>query len=114
MAYNELLAERILNVLDQKSVDYISKKMFGGICFMVNDKMCFGVIKDDLMARVGEEAEITYQNDEGVRPMDFTTKRMKGYLYVNQMALDKDHDLELWVQRCLNFNPKAKSSKKRK
>ncbi|GAB5408548.1 MAG: hypothetical protein BalsKO_09130 [Balneolaceae bacterium] len=114
MAYDEFLAERILTVLDKKSIDYEQKKMFGGLCILVDDKMCVGVIKDDLMARVGEEAELAHQYDEGVRPMDFTTKRMKGYLYVNQLALDKEDDLEDWVQRCLDFNPKAKSSKKKK
>lgn len=114
MAYDEFLAERILTVLDKKSIIFEQKKMFGGLCILVDDKMCLGVIKDDLMARVGEESELIYQNDEGVRPMDFTTKRMKGYVYVNQMALDREDDLERWVQRCLDFNPQAKSSKKRK
>lgn len=114
MAYNEFLAERIQTVLDKKSIVYEEIKMFGGLCILVNDKMCIGVIKDDLMARVGEEAEIVHQYDVGVRPMDFTKKRMKGYVYVNQLALDKEDDLEVWVQRCLDFNPKAKSSKKRK
>lgn len=114
MAYDEFLAERILNIFDQKSIEYEEKRMFGGLCILVEDKMCLGVIKDDLMARVGEEAELKHQNDEGVRPMDFTKKRMKGYLYVNQLALDREDDLEQWVQRCLDFNPHAKSSKRNK
>lgn len=114
MAYDEYLAERIFTILDKKSIEYEHKKMFGGLCILVDDKMCIGVIKDDLMARVGETSELTYQYDEGVRPMDFTTKRMKGYLYVNQLALDREDDLEQWVQRCLDFNPEAKSSKKKK
>ncbi len=114
MAYNEFLADRIETVLSKKSISYEAKKMFGGLCILIDNKMCLGVIKDDLMARVGEEAELKHQDDEGVRPMDFTTKRMKGYLYVNQMALDREDDLEEWVQRCLDFNPQAKSSKKKK
>lgn len=114
MAYDEFLAERILTVLDKKSVIYEEKKMFGGLCILVDDKMCIGVIKDDLMARVGEDAELAHQHDDGVRPMDFTTKRMKGYLYVNQMALDREDDLEQWVQLCLDFNPHAKATKKKK
>ena len=114
MAYNEILAERILTVLDNKNIPFEQKKMFGGLCILVDDKMCIGVIKDDLMARVGEEAELKHQHDEGVRPMDFTKKRMKGYLYVNDSALDREDTLEFWVDRCLEFNPKATSSKKKK
>ena len=114
MSYNEYLADRIRIILEKKSILFEEKKMFGGLCILIDDKMCLGVIKDDLMARVGEDAELAHENDEGVRPMDFTTKRMKGYLYVNQMALDKEDDLEKWVQRCLDFNPEAKSSKRKK
>lgn len=114
MAFDEYLAERICTVLDKKSINYEQKKMFGGLCILVDDKMCLGVIKDDLMVRVSEETELKYQHDESVRPMDFTKKRMKGYLYVNQLALDREDDLEQWIQRCLDFNPQAKSSKKKK
>jgi len=113
MSYNEYLAERIRIVLEKKSILFEEKKMFGGLCILIDDKMCLGVIKDDLMARVGEEAELAHEHEEGVRPMDFTKKRMKGYLYVNQMSLDKEDDLENWVQRCLDFNPDAKSSKRK-
>lgn len=114
MAYDEFLADRIRTVLDKKSVDYEEKKMFGGLCVLVDDKMCLGIIRDDFMARVGEESELKFQHKEGVRPMDFTTKRMKGYLYVNQVGLDREDDLEFWVDRCLEFNPLAKASKKKK
>jgi TfoX/Sxy family transcriptional regulator of competence genes len=113
MSYNEYLADRIRIVLEKKSILFEEKKMFGGLCILVDDKMCLGVIKDDLMVRVGEEAELAHEHEEGVRPMDFTKKRMKGYLYVNQMALDNEDDLENWVQHCLDFNPDAKSSKRK-
>ena len=56
MAYSELLADRIRNYLDQKKVSFIAKKMMGGLCFMVDDKMCVGVHTDHLMARIGPEA----------------------------------------------------------
>ena len=114
MAYKEYLAERIEIILDKWSIHYEAKNMFGGICFLVDDKMCLGIIKDDLMVRVGEEAELKFQDEVGVRPMDFTKKRMKGFLYVNETALDREDNLEIWVRRCLNFNPFATSSKKNK
>jgi TfoX/Sxy family transcriptional regulator of competence genes len=55
MAYNEHLADRIRRELKDQNASFEEKKMFGGICFMVDDKMCVGVIKDDLMARVHPE-----------------------------------------------------------
>ncbi|WP_321286652.1 TfoX/Sxy family protein [uncultured Sunxiuqinia sp.] len=114
MAYDELLADRIRQVLKEKKSSFNEKNMFGGICFMVNGKMCIGVIKNDLMARVNPEQETEFLNDKGVRPMDFTRRPMKGYVYVDANGTDMDEDLEKWVDRCLAFNPLAKSSKKTK
>ncbi len=113
MAYDEILANRIRSVLDQKGVVFEEKKMFGGLCILVDDKMCMGIIKTELMARIGEEAEASVQNKTGVRPMDFTGKKMKGFTYVDQIGLDREEDLEFWIDLCLEFNPIAKSSKKK-
>ena len=52
MAYDEFLAERIQRVYEEKRMPYIAKRMFGGICFLVDDKMCAGVLKQDLMVRI--------------------------------------------------------------
>ncbi len=114
MAYNEILAERVQTVLDNKNIQFEDKKMFGGLCILVDDKMCVGIINNDLMARVGPDAESARQDRKGVRPMDFTKKKMKGFLYVNNEALDKEEELEFWVDLCLAFNPEATSSKKKK
>ncbi len=114
MAYNEILAERILTVLDNKNIPFEQKKMFGGLCILVDDKMCIGVIKDDLMARIDPEIEQDALSKKGARPMDFTKKPMKGYLYVSPEGVDKEEDLDYWIDLCLEFNPKAKSSKKKK
>ena len=114
MAYDELLADRIRQSLKEKKAAFLEKKMFGGICFMVNDKMCIGVIKNDLMARIDPEHESQFLKDTGARPMDFTNRPMKGYIYVNAEGTDMDDDLEKWVNRCLDFNPKANASKKKK
>jgi hypothetical protein len=46
--------------------------------------------------------------------MTFTGKAMKGYLYVADDGWDSDADLSFWVDKCLEFNPKAKASKKKK
>lgn len=114
MAYSEWLADRIRLVLADKGVDYLEKKMMGGLCFMVDDKMCFGVVKEDLMARIGPEAQDQALEKPGCRAMDFTGRPMKGYVFVEPSALDMDSDLADWIQLCLDFNPLAKSSKKKK
>ena len=81
---------------------------------MVDEKMCVGIIKDDLMVRVDPELQEEFLREEGCRIMDFTKRPMAGYLYVSPEGIDMDEDLDKWVQRCLDFNPKAKSSKKKK
>lgn len=114
MAYNEFLAERIQTVLNKKNIDFEEKKMFGGLCILVDDKMCLGIINDDFMARIDPEIEQEALSKKGARPMDFTKKPMKGYLYVSPEGVDREDDLEYWIDLCLEFNPKAKSSKKKK
>lgn len=114
MAYDELLADRIRQNLKEKKAAFEEKKMFGGICFMVNDKMCIGVIKNNLMARIDPEYESQFLKDTGARPMDFASHPMKGYIYVDPIGIDLDDDLGKWVNRCLAFNPKANASKKKR
>lgn len=113
MAYNEYLQERIERILSDKCVVFEAKKMMGGLCYMVDDKMCFGIIKDDFMARVGAEASEDLLKKEGARPMDFTKRPMKGYVFVAPEGVDFEEDLDFWIDQCLAFNPMAKSSKKR-
>ena len=78
MAYDELLADRIRNVLKQKKVGNIEKKMMGGLCFMVDDKMCLGIVKNELMARIDPDFYNTALTKNGCRKMDFTGRPMKG------------------------------------
>jgi TfoX/Sxy family transcriptional regulator of competence genes len=114
MAYDEYLAERVSRCLDDLSVNYLAKKMMGGLCYMVDDKMCIGIIKDKLMARIGEEQQKENQSKKGCLPMDFTGRPMKGYVYVDPEGIDMEEDLEHWVKLAVAFNPFAKSSKKKK
>ncbi|MBO6514952.1 MAG: TfoX/Sxy family protein [Bacteroidia bacterium] len=114
MAYSEHLADRIRQRLKEQKAPFEEKKMMGGLCFMVDDKMCVGVVKDDLMARIGEELQLANMDRTGCRPMDFTGRPMKGYVFVSPEGVDHQDDLEHWVDLCLQFNPMAKSSKKKK
>ena len=114
MAYDNYLAERIANSLKSRKTGYEEKKMMGGLCFMVDDKMCIGIVKDMLMARIHPDVYESSLEKPGVRPMDFTGKPMVGYIFVEPSVLDRDEDLDYWVNLCLEFNPLAKSSKKKK
>ena len=80
---------------------------------MVDDKLCIGIVKESLMARIDPEEEDDLLTKEGSKPMDFTGRPMKGYLFIEPEGVDMDEDLDFWVEKCLDFNPKAKSSKKK-
>lgn len=114
MAYDEYLSERIDHVLQSKKVPYLSKKMMGGLCYMVDDKMLCGIVREQLMARIGPEGYDEALTKPGVHQMTFTGRSMKGYVFIDMDAIDTDEDLEYWIQLCLNFNPLAKSSKRKK
>lgn len=114
MAYNEHLADRIKENLESRKIKYIEKKMFGGVCLMVDDKMLMGVMKDQLMARVDPEVDAPQAlKRKGAVTMDFTGKTMKGFILVDQDAIDLEEDFDYWVSLCLKYNPKAKASKKK-
>ena len=110
MAADEYLLERINNILARKKVKWIGKRMFGGYCFMVDDKMCFGTYKGGLMARVDPEEIGTLCTREGAEQMLHGGKTMTGFLWIEPSAYDTEADLEFWIDRCLVFNPKAKAS----
>jgi len=114
MAYDEYLQERIESILNEKRIQYDARKMMGGLVYMVDDKMCFGIVKGDLMARVGTDAYDELMERNGARPMDFTKRPMKGYIFVAPEGIDYEEDLEFWIDKCLEFNPMAKASKKKK
>ena len=113
MAYDLYLQERIDKQFKEKQVDFHSKKMMGGLCYMVDDKMCVGIIKNELMVRVGPDAYETLLEKEFAREMDFNKRPMRGYIYVSPEGIDFEDDLEFWLDRALAFNPLAKSSKKK-
>lgn len=112
MAYDEFLSERIQRMYQDKKVQFFAKKMFGGVCFLVQDKMCSGVIKQELMVRIDPEKNEEELRRPGARPMDFSGKSMKGFIMIDPVHIDMDEDLEYWIDLALEFNPKAKASKK--
>lgn len=120
MAYDEYMAERIRKVFEERKANFTDKAMMGGRLFMVDEKMACGTHIDKkygdslLMARIGEDAYEKEINKPVCLPMDFTGRPMKGYIFVTPDGVDLDEDLEYWIDLCLQFNPFAKASKKRK
>lgn len=113
MAYDEKLAARIrLRLAALPNIE--EKEMMGGLTFMFNDKMCLGIVKDELMCRIDPDLHDTALSKTGCRTMDFTKRPMKGYVMVDQSGLKTKKDFEYWINLALAFNKKAKSSRKRK
>ena len=86
----------------------------GGLCFLVNGKMCVGVEKDRLMARIDPAIYEKALDRKGCLPMDFTGRPMRGFVFIKAEGLASDRDLASWLDLALEFNPRAVSSKKTK
>ncbi len=113
MAYSEKLAERIRTRLSTRS-DVEEKKMMGGLTFMVDGKMCVGIIGDELMCRIDPELHETSIAKKGCRTMDFTNRPMKGFVIIDDEGMKTENELDHWIALALDFNKQAKSSKKKK
>jgi TfoX/Sxy family transcriptional regulator of competence genes len=101
MPYDEALAARVRTAL-AKQPGVTERKMFGGIAFMVHRNMACGVASDALMVRVGADQYDKLLAQPGVRPMDFTGRPMKGFLYVDANALG-GRGLSTWVKRAVKY-----------
>lgn len=113
MAYNEKLAARIRERFSElKSVE--EKAMMGGLTFMYNGKMCVGIIKDDMMCRIDPALHNESIERRGCRTMDFTNRPMSGFIMVSEEGMKTKKDFEHWIGLALDFNGKAKKSKKKK
>ena len=113
MAYNEKLADRVREIIALTHKNVEEKRMFGGLCFMVNDKMCVGVEQERLMVRLDPSRYDEVMEKEGCKPMDFTGKVMKGYVFVDIDVLHTRKKLEYWIRLALEYNKIAKASRKK-
>lgn len=113
MARDTTLSDRVTDLLTRRRVAFEAKAMMGGLCFMVDDKMCLGVTGTRLMVRLDPALQDEALQHPGCAPMDFTGRPMNGFIYVHPEGHDSEAQLRHWVDLALAFNPKAKSSKKR-
>jgi hypothetical protein len=113
MAFDTELADKIRSYLVQSAeFDIEEKKMFSGLAFMVNGKMCINVSRDNLMCRFDPALTEEISKKSGYLPMIMKGKELKGYCYVEPIGFKSKKDFEYWINLCLDFNEKAKSSKK--
>lgn len=119
MAFDENNAQRIRTFLQHKDTDFFEKKMFGGLVFMVDNKLCCGTRIDKqigenlLLCRIDDKAYATAIERDDILPMPNAERPMKNYIFITENGWQKSQDLAFWLELCLDFNPFAKSSKKK-
>ncbi|HEV7780257.1 MAG TPA: TfoX/Sxy family protein [Chitinophagaceae bacterium] len=112
MAVDEKLADRVREIIAVTHKKVEEKRMFGGLCFMVNNKMCVCTREGRIMVRVDPDDFDELIEKENCEPMNFTGKTMHGFVYVNESVLRTKKQLDYWVQLGLAFNKTVKSSPK--
>ena len=115
MAYDEALAERVRAALGVVA-DVAEIKMFGGLCFTIRGNMALGVSHDNLMVRLSPDDGDAAMSEPGARPMDFTGRPMRGYLFVGLDAISTERSLQRWVDRSVahvsSLPPRSPRAKK--
>jgi TfoX/Sxy family transcriptional regulator of competence genes len=113
MAYSEGVAERIRERFSMlENVE--EKRMMGGLVFMYNDKMCVGVLKDDLMCRIDPDFHEQAVEKQGCREMDFTKRPRKGYVLIEESGMRAEKDFNYWIDLALTFNKKQRLQKRKR
>lgn len=117
MAYDQLLASRLREAFSRAPLspndDVLEKHMFGGIAFMVSGTMCVGVLGDLLIARCVPDDYARLLSPPTVRPMDFTGRPSKGFLYVEPPACATAPQLDAWLVTALRYVRSPEAAKKR-
>jgi len=102
MPFDEALAERIRSLL-RGTCSAEERRMFGGLAFMVNGHMCCGIVGKDLVVRTGPDGFEQALRQPHARPMDFTGRPTKGFVFVSPAGYRSDRDLESWIRRGFDF-----------
>ncbi|MBT1695369.1 TfoX/Sxy family protein [Fulvivirgaceae bacterium PWU4] len=115
MAYSIALADRVREFLQTiPELEIEEKKMFRGLAFLVNGKMCVNVSGDNLMCRFDPTLQEEVAERNGFQTMIMRGREFKGYCYVSEEGYKSKRDFEYWLKLCLSFNENAKASKKKK
>jgi TfoX/Sxy family transcriptional regulator of competence genes len=102
MPYNKNLEAQIQKIVSSwKNTE--SKKMFGGICHLLNGNMFCGVTKDFLILRLGEDKAGEALELPFVKPFDITGKPMKGWVMVQEQGFKGEKELKEWLEKAKAF-----------
>ena len=107
MAFDEQMANRVREIIAAREDRVDEKQMFGGLTFMVNDKMCMGVKSDKIMVRIDPVFHEKEVLGEGITPMVHSGREIKGFLFVSNDVLKTRSALHRWVDLALSYNPGA-------
>jgi len=110
MSYDEALVKRVRRALEgQGNVE--ERRMFGGLTFMLDGKMCCGVDKGQLMVRVLPERQHEFLKKPHAKLMDFTGRPMKGFLFIERAGVSDAKGLNWWLKQAVTYvrtNTKAR------
>lgn len=112
MAYDEALADRARSAIGKRP-DVSEKKMFGGVAFLLDEKMFVGIVKEELLVRVGPERFEEALARPHVRPMDFTGRPMVGFVYVAAPGCRTVKQVAAWAERAEKFVATVEKKPKR-
>ena len=102
MTYDKTLAQRMLVVLDLQP-GLVIKNMFGGVAFMLQGNLACGVLKDEMIVRVGPQRHQQALSQPYTRPFDFSGHPMNGWIMVTPEGCKSDDEIQAWVQQGIDF-----------
>ena len=102
MAYDEELADRVRALLAGRS-GVREQKMFGGLAFMLNGNMACGILKGELIVRVGKENFDDALSLPHARMFDMTGRPMRSFVYVSAEGLASEEGLQEWAGRGIAY-----------
>jgi len=102
VSYDETLAAKVRQALTA-TTEFEERKMFGGLCFMVDGAMCCGVIGDELIVRVGPERHDAALEQPHTRTFDFSGRPSRGMIYVGPEATRTAAALDPWLAQGLAY-----------
>ncbi len=114
MAYDLNLAQKVSEYLRNiPNIEVQEQKMYGGLVFMINGKMCVNIVENKLMCRFDPQQQDEIKQRKGYQKLLMGGKEYTGYCYVEEEGYETEESFAYWIDLCLAFNPKAKSSKKK-
>lgn len=113
MAYDQELAAKLRAKLASRAgLDVTEKKMFGGLAFMVDNKMCINVSKDRLMCRFDPRMQDKLARRAGFENIHMRGRLFHGYCYIQPIGYARDEDFDFWIDLSLAANRSAQPSPK--